>query len=445
MSKVRIILFLVLITFIVIMTILLVKKNGHKLPTTTVTGTGCWTGVGVQGCPSDQELKTTLASNINTTVCKPDGNGNWTCPDDILNRPLNGKKIKDYLNCVCYGNGVCNAGKCACNKDGNQGVDNSCAPAPPPPPPPPAVQNYKINRKAKPGTCKTNGHWQFECTQSDCNPATDKDCFSSEQDCINNGNQTKIAGSCFSCNDTCTNNSHCCSGTCVPLPSYSNPDYAVCKECDISELGYQCNNCIGASTLVQTTMGTKKLGELEAGDMIQTYNLQTQTIEPEKLLMVYSHGINEENHLLITTSSGKEIILSDEHRIYLENGNDVQAQELNVGDIIKTTNEGEEVVSIVTIQDVPLTPVVLQGNVITEGGIVVSCWSGTKENAVMIHNLLRMVLPEINNKPSKEIATILEELYTKFRESKKDLSIGPKILGEYGISISMDKLIESRA
>ena len=219
----------------------------------------------------------------------------------------------------------------------------------------------------------------------------------------------------------------------------------MCKECDPSELGYQCNNCIGASTLVQTTMGTKKLGELEAGDMIQTYNLQTQTIEPEKLLMVYSHGINEENHLLITTSSGKEIILSDEHRIYLENGNDVQAQELNVGDIIKTTNDGEEVVSIVIIQDVPLTPVVLQGNVITEGGIVVSCWSGTKENAVMIHNLLRMVLPEINNKPSKEIATVLEELYTKFRESKKDLSIGHKILGEYGINISMDKIIESRA
>jgi len=152
MSKVILVLFLLLITFIVVITILLVKKNIHKLPSTSVGGTSCWTGVGVQDCPSDEELKTTLASNINTTLCNQDGNGKWTCPDKILNKPLNGapgKKIKDYLKCVCFGNGVCNAGECACNKDGNQGVDNSCAPAPTPAPP-----SAWFCTDPKTGTCK---------------------------------------------------------------------------------------------------------------------------------------------------------------------------------------------------------------------------------------------------------------------------------------------------
>ena len=81
MYKVILLLFLLLITFIVVITILLVKKNIHKLPSTTVGGTSCWTGVGVQDCPSDEELKRILASNISATSCNQDGNGKWTCPD----------------------------------------------------------------------------------------------------------------------------------------------------------------------------------------------------------------------------------------------------------------------------------------------------------------------------------------------------------------------------
>jgi hypothetical protein len=128
------IIFLLLITFIVVMIILLVKKNAPGTPPTKTTlgDTGCWTGIKDDSCPYN--IKVGMNNYVNKTQCSQDGNGNWTCPEKILNDPApNGApgKVRDYLHCVCNGNGVCDGSVCVCNKDGNQGAVISCAPLAP--------------------------------------------------------------------------------------------------------------------------------------------------------------------------------------------------------------------------------------------------------------------------------------------------------------------------
>jgi hypothetical protein len=72
---------------------------------------------------------------FNTSVCTQDSNGIFTCPDQTVGTQT--FSYDSYKDCVCNGNGVCNATnqtQCICNK-GYTGIGCKTAPTPPTPPP----------------------------------------------------------------------------------------------------------------------------------------------------------------------------------------------------------------------------------------------------------------------------------------------------------------------
>jgi hypothetical protein len=138
-------------------------------------------------------------------------------------------------------------------------------------------------------------------------------------------------------------------------------------------------------------------------------------------------------HLEIITNNNDRIILSDNHRIYLQNNKDIQAKYLIIGDKIKTVSNYDTVKEINKINDIPLTPVLLNGNCITGKGVVTRCWSGTESNAELMDKLVKIVYEQIKNYDFTQIDSIIQQLYTKFKLSNKNINKIPSIFEKIGI------------
>ena len=85
--------------------------------------------------------------------------------------------------------------------------------------------------------------------------------------------------------------------------------------------------------------------------------------------------------------------------------------------------------------DIPLTPIVYNGNVITEKGSVVSSWSGDEENVNLMNKLVTIIKSYVDSHTPKETNDMIQEAYTIFRDSSKSISLIPELMRKYNIPI----------
>ena len=197
--------------------------------------------------------------------------------------------------------------------------------------------------------------------------------------------------------------------------------------------------CIGSTTILITENGNKKLSNILPGEKILTWNFSKNIPEYQHLLCTYKHHEMKSlysEHLEIITNNNDRIILSDNHRIYLQNNKDIQAKYLIIGDKIKTVSNYDTVKEINKINDIPLTPVLLNGNCITGKGVVTRCWSGTESNAELMDKLVKIVYEQIKNYDFTQIDSIIQQLYTKFKLSNKNINKIPSIFEKLGLNVN---------
>ena len=189
--------------------------------------------------------------------------------------------------------------------------------------------------------------------------------------------------------------------------------------------------CIGSSTLLRTENGIQALGVITPGTKIVTWNKVNNKEELKSLLGVFTHGETNEEHLELLTDTGDRIVLSHYHYIYLSDGSMVHGKTVKVGDELKNNI----VIQINTIQDIPLTPVLVNGTVITPSGAIISSWSGTKENAELMDKLVQLFQGFASTHTVEETANIIQMAYEEFRLLGKNLEEIPKLAKKYNISL----------
>ena len=194
-------------------------------------------------------------------------------------------------------------------------------------------------------------------------------------------------------------------------------------------------DCIGSSTILQTYDGPKKLGDIIHGAKILTWNSKTSTKEYQSVIGIYKHENVKTQHFEINTVKGDRIVLSKYHNIYRSNNILAQCWQLAIGDEIKTLSGTDRITSIIIVYDIPLTPIVYNGNVITEKGSVVSSWSGDEENVNLMNKLVTIIKSYVDSHTPKETNDMIQEAYTIFRDSSKSISLIPELMRKYNIPI----------
>lgn len=273
-------------------------------------------------------------------------------------------------------------------------------------------------------------------------------------DICTNGGSCVIDGSTFKCKchdtDSISYSGDRCEKSCVKdnvVIKNNSPDICCSRQTWSEDLdtnppqiryycGKQSGSCIGASTCLITTNGKKYMGDLKPGDKVLTWNMLAKKCEYQSLLCSYHHNYVPEPHYEIKTAKDR-IVLTAEHRIYLADGRTIQAQEIKLEDKLLTIyGEFSPIISIKMIQDIPLTPVLLQGNVITSQGNVLRCWSGTEENANLMDMLVKSIDTRIKQYNAKKGSDFIQKIYTKFSENRKDKNYLLKLANKYNIILS---------
>ncbi len=93
--------------------------------------------------------------------------------------------------------------------------------------------------------------------------------------------------------------------------------------------------CFPAGTLVHTPNGLAKIEELQVGDLLLTYNEETQ--EQEYKPIVQTHQRYTLQMMTLELPTGEFLEVTPEHRFY-SNGSWVEARELRKGDTLQTKN-----------------------------------------------------------------------------------------------------------
>ena len=151
-------------------------------------------------------------------------------------------------------------------------------------------------------------------------------------------------------------------------------------------------SCIGSSLILQTYDGPKKCGDIIPGEKILTWNIKNNSTEYQPMFGFAKHIIVKNcPHFEITTMNGDIIVITKSHNIYKSDSTLVQAWKLSVGDELKTVNGFDIIKSINIIDDLPLSPLVEQGNIITGNGTVVSCWEGDEEDINLMNSLMKII------------------------------------------------------
>lgn len=238
-----------------------------------------------------------------------------------------------------------------------------------------------------------------------------------DKQCVKNG--TKISG--FKASQCCNGHHTHCSGQ---------------GFCDTPQCGPEPGGqCIGSSTVLQTSYGLKKLENIIPGEKILTWNIKNNTTEYQTVIGIYHHENVKTPHFEITTNHGDRIVISKNHNIYRSNSTLVQAWQLSVGDELKTINGFDIIKTINIIYDIPLTPIVIQGNVISGNGAVVSCWSGDEENVNLMNTLVKIIESYVETHTVDETSKMIQEAYTIFRDNSKSIDIIPELIRKYNIKV----------
>ena len=181
--------------------------------------------------------------------------------------------------------------------------------------------------------------------------------------------------------------------------------------------------CIGYNTILDTDKGKVKLKELKEGDKILSYDKDTNTILYSTIYYIRNHGNKKILHYKIKLSNSDIVNLSKEHLLILENDKYIQAQKIKVGDKIKNVyNQTVIVKEIEKIYDIPLTPVVLCGNIILPNKSIISCWSGDLKNVNIMNRLSKEISKYVEYYTINELKKIIHNFYEIFKLNKRDLT-----------------------
>ena len=192
------------------------------------------------------------------------------------------------------------------------------------------------------------------------------------------------------------------------------------------------NNCIGSTTELVSESGIKSLSELNIGDKILTYDSNTGQ---KRMSTIYWIRIHDRiNHYVITTTTDI-FTLSSEHLLLLETGEYVKARNLKVNDRLFSLDKDSTITSIDVKEDTAMSPIVLDGKVIMPNSTVISCWSGTTDNANKMDSLMKILASYTDKYSVIQMSDIIEKFYMAFLKNNKDISKVSTILTSLNIPI----------
>lgn len=451
------------------------KNNGYFSNDQNFVGNpSCLTTDRTDVCPHPGQVSTN-DQNTKNPSCKKD-NGIWTCS-------------KDLSDCICYGKGVCVDAKSTC--DCNDGYDpaDQCGRCLPgytgypnckrPPEPDHSYYCYiygdnscmnkddfinrggEIGENGKPTDktkwrgpyksyqeCKNNNKFKGCAATSNGRTSTTNNCKFHDEGCVDSSIPTE---SCCNIKKNCSVLASMPFANSCPKGMYNTGQWdgaapwlectpypeQKCKFCTESMHGQvsgDCTcpgdppSCFGSKNIIQTRRGKIKIKDLVIGDFVLTSTIDG--IKEECVFYIRNHGFKNVEHLKLTLSDDSEIIVTQDHLLYLNNDKLIKACHVNVGDKLKSINESVIITKISKIMDIPLTPCVISGNIIL-GNTVVSCWTDNEENANKMNMLMELVKNEfIKGTSLSNINIMAEKFYNEFHKGNKNIKNIFKIYNE---------------
>ena len=203
----------------------------------------------------------------------------------------------------------------------------------------------------------------------------------------------------------------------------------------LSHTFHQIKKCFGSETKLNTISGERMIWELKEGDEVLTWNLKSNAFEYQPVLYIRKHeNIGKSKMTKITTSCGDNFILTSDHRIYLDNNESKKIEDLNYKETLKTLNGNCYIVNKEEYVDIPLSPILLNGNVVTSGGTIISCWSGDDKNVIFMEKLMKLTKEYIKTHSIEETKNIMRIVYEKCLKTNKNLSSLTSILKELSLN-----------
>ena len=98
---------------------------------------------------------------------------------------------------------------------------------------------------------------------------------------------------------------------------------------------YNCSYCVTLDTLITTPTGVKKAGEIQEGDQVVSFSLDT--LKPE-IDLVTAIGQRDTDELYVIEVAGQIVTVTGEHPFYTKNRGWVEAQHLTEDDELLCDN-----------------------------------------------------------------------------------------------------------
>lgn len=96
-----------------------------------------------------------------------------------------------------------------------------------------------------------------------------------------------------------------------------------------------CEECFVKGTPILTEKGKKNIEDVSVGDKVYSYNHSKKKVELKKVQRSFSQPLYGRKIVTITTKSGKKIVCTDNHRIFVPNKNQyVRADHLTKDDVV---------------------------------------------------------------------------------------------------------------
>lgn len=98
--------------------------------------------------------------------------------------------------------------------------------------------------------------------------------------------------------------------------------------------------CLSSEALLNTSIGDKKIKDIKTGDLVLSFNHDTNTEEYRPVISVIQNSRKRTGWFKIKTKSGKILIATHNHRIWVESLQCYRlVSELTVGDTVKIYNK----------------------------------------------------------------------------------------------------------
>jgi hypothetical protein len=98
---------------------------------------------------------------------------------------------------------------------------------------------------------------------------------------------------------------------------------------------FDCTYCVTLDTLITTPTGVKKAGEIQEGDQVVSFSLDTLKLEID---LVTAVGQRDTDELYVIEVNGQTVTVTGEHPFYTKNRGWVEAQHLTEDDELLCDN-----------------------------------------------------------------------------------------------------------